>query len=71
MRKKYKPFIIIVTFKDCKRAPLTVLIKVKQIYTWGRKDNNNTDSYWLSVPQVISDRDSDIIRNCYPHYSLA
>ena len=67
MRKKYKPFIIIVTFKDCKRAPHTLLIKVKQIYTLGRKDNNNTDSYWLSVPQVISDRDSDIITNCYPH----
>ena len=59
------------TFKDGKRAPLTVLINVKQIYTLGRKDNNNTDSYWLSVPQVISDRDSDIIKNYCPRHSFA
>ena len=31
-----------------------------------QKDNNNIDSYWLSVPQVISDRDSDIIKNYCP-----
>ena len=36
-----------------------------------RKDNNNIDSYWLSVPQVISDRDSDIIKNYCPRHSFA
>ena len=36
-----------------------------------QKDNNNIDSYWLSVPQVISDRDSDIIKNYCPRLSFA
>ena len=36
-----------------------------------RKDNNNIDSYWLSVPQVISDRDSDIIKNYCSRHSFA